>query len=510
MAVRMVADAVMINFALLAALALRFLLHFGIHGHDRLVDYEREFWEYVLAYCHSSWLLTLICLVVFSFSGFYTYRRAYQGRYKALIIFQAVVQSYLIFAFVTYFLWDKLHLTEVPRIALAMAWVINLSLALASRTWTFLWEQVVRPERVAQLRGNGNGTHSILVIGGAGYIGSALLPKLLKKGHRVRVLDRFLYGKEPLREVLGHPELELVEGDFRHVETVVAAMQGIDAIVHLGAIVGDPACEVDPEVTLKVNLTATQMIAQVAKASGIRRFVFASTCSVYGADDQILDERSELKPVSLYGNTKLVAERGLQSMADRIFTPTILRFATIYGLSGRTRFDLVVNLLAAKAKVDGQITVFGGDQWRPFIHVDDAALAITKALGAPLKLVGNEIFNVGSDEQNYTIREIGELVHQQVFTAELICEDSVTDRRNYRVSFRKICNVVNFRPRWTVEDGIRQVVDSIASGEVDDYQAPKYHNVKLLSDSSMIEAIRTEDDWARQLLKPEPSREYVA
>ncbi|HUT89222.1 MAG TPA: SDR family oxidoreductase [Thermoguttaceae bacterium] len=509
MAVRMIADAMMINFALLAALALRFLLHFAMHGQGSMVDYDKEFWEYVLAYCHSSWLLTPICLVVFSLSGFYTYRRAYQSRYKALIIFQAVAQSYLIFAFLTYFLWDRLHLTEIPRMALAMAFGINLALTLASRTWTYLWEQVVRPERDVQLRGNGGQMRNILVIGGAGYIGSALLPKLLEKGYHVRVLDRFIYGREPIQDLIGHSNLDLVEGDFCHVEKVVSAMQGMDAVVHLGAIVGDPACEIDHDVTLKVNLTATQMIAQVARASGIRRFVFASTCSVYGADDEILDERSEVKPISLYGKTKLAAERGLQGMADKAFVPTILRFGTIYGFSGRTRFDLVVNLLAAKAKVDGQITVYGGNQWRPFVHVDDAALAISQILNAPLALVGNETFNVGSDEQNYTIQQIGELVHKQVFTADLICEDSATDRRNYRVSFRKIRNCLGFRPTWTVEEGIRQVIEAIASGDVEDYHDPKYHNVKLLSESSTLEAIRTEEDWSHDLLESQASPEFA-
>ncbi|MFH1924583.1 MAG: SDR family oxidoreductase [Planctomycetota bacterium] len=504
-AARMVADTLMVNCALLVALTLRFLLDFAIHGQASLLDYEKEFGEYVLAYCHNWWLLTAICLLAFSFSGFYTYGRAYQGRYKALIICQAVVQSYLVFAFVTYFLWDRLHLVEVPRGALAMAWAANLGLTLSSRTWTFLWERVIRPEREAHARGNGDGIHRILVIGGAGYIGSALLPKLLGKGYRVRVLDSFLYGWEPIRNVLGHPNLELIEGDFRHVDKVVEAMRDVDAVVHLGAIVGDPACDIDEDVTLKVNLTATQMIAQVAKASGIRRFIFASTCSVYGADDEILDERSEVKPVSLYGDTKLAAERGLRSMADRDFTPTILRFATIYGFSGRTRFDLVVNLLTAKAKVDGRITVYGGKQWRPFLHVDDAALAVFEVVKSPLSLVGNETFNVGCDEQNYTIEQIGDLVHQQVFAAELILEDSITDHRNYRVSFRKIHNRLGFQPRWTVEEGIGQVIEAIADGDIDDYQNPRYHNVRVLNEGGMTEIVRTEDSWVGKLLKERTS-----
>ena len=166
---------------------------------------------------------------------------------------------------------------------------------------------------------------------------------------------------------------------------------------------------------------------------------------------------STTKPVSHYGNTKLAAERVLRGMADEQFAPTILRFATIYGLSGRTRFDLVVNLLTAKAKIDGQITVNGGNQWRPFVHVDDAALAIATALERPREIVGDEIFNVGSDAQNYTIKEVGEIVHQHVPGAELIVDANDTDRRNYKVSFAKIYNQLSFEPQWTLELGIQQV-----------------------------------------------------
>jgi len=510
MAVRMFADALMINAALVIALWARFVYTVVMRGHETRIDYEKDLLSYITAFSQNVWLLTLICLVVFTFCGFYTYGRAYQGRYKALVILQAVTQSYVIFGFLTYFFWERLHLTEIPRGALAIAFVINLGMTLAARTWTFLWEKVVRPEREARLQANGKQTRSILVIGGAGYIGSALLPKLLNKGYRVRVLDLFLYGVDPVRGVTDHPNLELMAGDFRDVQKVVQATRGMDAIIHLGAIVGDPACNLDGSVTLDVNLSATQMIAQVAKASGIQRFIFASTCSVYGACDEILDERSKVTPISLYGRAKLAAERGLQGMADESFAPTILRFGTIYGLSGRTRFDLVVNLLAAKAKVDGQITVNGGDQWRPFVHVEDAALAVLKVLQAPLSVVGNETFNVGSDEQNYTIGQIGEIIREQVFPAELVVEESATDLRNYHVGFEKIRTRVGFEPEWTVEMGIQQVVEAIASGDVQDYQDSKYSNVKFLSESGAIEIVRADDDWAKELLGTLEPAQYAA
>jgi nucleoside-diphosphate-sugar epimerase len=187
---------------------------------------------------------------------------------------------------------------------------------------------------------------TVLVTGGAGYIGSALVSMLLDAGKRVRVLDALVYGKRALADVADHPGLELIEGDFRSVDVVVQAMEGMDAVIHLGAIVGDAACSLDRDLTIDVNLKSTQNIAHVAKALGVPRMIFASTCSVYGARDEMLSETSEASPVSLYGRTKLAAERGLIEMSAAPFEPTIVRFATMYGLSGRSRFDLVVNLLA--------------------------------------------------------------------------------------------------------------------------------------------------------------------
>jgi nucleoside-diphosphate-sugar epimerase len=232
---------------------------------------------------------------------------------------------------------------------------------------------------------------------------------------------------------------------------------------------------------------------------GIRRFVFASTCSVYGACDEMLDEKSEPRPVSLYGNTKLLSEKVLRELADDDFSPTVLRFATIYGLSGRTRFDLVVNLLAAKAKVDGKITVFNGQQWRPFLHVLDAAHAIKLAIDAPVELVHNEIFNVGSSDQNHTILEVGELIHQQVIGAELLVDETQTDPRNYRIDFSKIRDFLDFHPTWTVEEGVQQVLTAIASGKVGDYRDPKYSNFEFLNLQGTTELAR--DHWAFELIR---------
>jgi nucleoside-diphosphate-sugar epimerase len=349
----------------------------------------------------------------------------------------------------------------------------------------------------------------VLVIGGAGYIGSALLPKLLNKGYRVRLLDLMLFGIEPIANVIDHPNLEIIRADFRNVDHVVEAMRGVDAVAHLGAIVGDPACALDEELTIEVNLMATRMIAEVAKGSGVKRFIFASTCSVYGASDYILDERSELNPVSLYARSKIASEHVLMKMACDRFAPVILRFGTIYGLSGRTRFDLVINLLTAKAMVDGQITVMGGDQWRPFVHVDDAANAVCRALEVPRALVHSQVFNVGSNQQNYTIQQVGELIHRLVPTAELIDKGFDGDRRNYRVNFHKIQRQLGFMPQWTMEEGVRQVITAIQEGKVTDYQEALYSNVKFLREDAASKQLIRREQWVHELLNDTSSERVV-
>ena len=345
---------------------------------------------------------------------------------------------------------------------------------------------------------------TVLVIGGAGYIGSALLPKLLARGHHVRVLDRLIYGMEPIGAVLGHPQLEIVQADFREIDKLVECMRDVDAVVHLGAIVGDPACALDRELTIEVNLIGTRTIAEVAKGYGIRRFVFASTCSVYGSNtgDELLNENSPLQPVSLYAVTKLASESVLLNLAGDNFSPTCLRFSTIYGLSGRIRFDLVVNLLTAKAVNDNEITIQGGDQWRPFLHVDDAALALLHTLESPLPLVHKQVFNVGSDAQNYTIAQIGELIRERVPTANLINLGNGDDRRNYRADFRKVREELGFMPRWNLPAGIDQMVELIRREQVHDYGAPRYSNVKSLAkEQTAASMVRHECSWANDLVK---------
>jgi nucleoside-diphosphate-sugar epimerase len=321
---------------------------------------------------------------------------------------------------------------------------------------------------------------TVLVIGGAGYVGSALVERLLNQNLKVSVLDAMHFGEQALSRVLGHPNLTLIREDFRHIEVLTRAMSGVGSVIHLGGLVGDPACAVDPDLTVDVNVTATKLVGEIAKARGVRRFIFASSCSVYGACDEIVNEDSRFNPQSLYGRSKVASEVVLGALNCRDFAVTRLRFATIYGISGRTRFDLVVNLLCAKAVREGVITVFGADQWRPFVHVDDVAKAIVMTLQAPIELVAGEAFNVGSDDQNYTLGKMAELVQRQVRDADIISDDSCVDRRNYHVSFKKIRSRIGFTPSWSLERGIAQVILRVRSNEVGHHSLPTYSNVLYL------------------------------
>lgn len=322
----------------------------------------------------------------------------------------------------------------------------------------------------------------IMVTGGAGYIGSHVVRKLLDKGYRVRNLDKLAFGDASVRELQGKPDYEQIVGDIRHIEDVVAAAKGAYGVIHLAGIVGDPACELDHDATYSINLEATKLMVECCKYAGIQRFVFASTCSVYGAaDDYTLNEGSVLNPVSLYAETNLASERIiLKGFEGTDVVPTIVRFATVYGASHRMRFDLVVNIMSAKAVKEGVVKVFGGDQWRPNVHCQDAARGLIACLEAESEKVKNEIFNIGSDEQNYKIQELGELVARCVPGTKVETMGESPDRRSYKVSFEKARQVLGFRPEHTVESGVQEIRKMLENGVVENYQADRYYNVRYI------------------------------
>lgn len=320
----------------------------------------------------------------------------------------------------------------------------------------------------------------VLVVGGAGYIGSILTRQLLDAGYRVRVLDLELFGTQSLADVIDHPRLEVMKGDFRNIEDAARALRGMDAVCHLAAIVGDPACALDRETTIAVNYAAAKMMAQLAKANGVTKFVFASTCSVYGDSEDIMSEDSPPNPVSLYATTKIDAERALLDTADADFRPTILRFATAYGWSHRPRFDLVANLFSAQAVTDKKIRVFNGEQWRPFVHTRDIARACVLTLEAPLTKVGRQIFNVGDECQNYTLTQLGQIVARCCPGIDVEEVRNGDDPRNYRVNFSKIRRTLGFRASIDLVEGVQEMVDAVRGGHVPNWRDPIYSNSKHL------------------------------
>jgi nucleoside-diphosphate-sugar epimerase len=309
----------------------------------------------------------------------------------------------------------------------------------------------------------------ILVTGGAGYIGSLLVPKLLAAGHDVVVLDRLLFGPEPLQGQAGRPGYRLVTGDVRDRHLVDHLLHDRDAVIHLAAIVGEAACKADPRLAVETNLTATQQVAEATVAAGIARFVFASTCSVYGASgNAILHEESPLAPTELYAETRVNAEKALAGAIRQGLRPTVLRFGTVYGVSPRTRFDLVVNLLTARALRDHAVSIYGGEQWRPFVHVDDVARALQESLEADLDRVGLQTLNVGDNRENYQMKQLGPVLATEVPGTAVTVVPEVVDARSYHVAFDKIERVLGFHAGFSVARGVREVRDAIRSGAIPD------------------------------------------
>jgi nucleoside-diphosphate-sugar epimerase len=359
----------------------------------------------------------------------------------------------------------------------AMAFSLIVIVATPGIRWLKYW--AFESEHVHRSSSEPPVPETILVVGGAGYIGSIVVRKLLDRGYRVRVLDSLVYGASPLEEVLRHPRLKFLHGDCRNIRDVVRAMAGVRAVVHLAAIVGDPACDRDQKTAREINYAATRMMIEIAKGEGVRRFVFASSCSVYGASDELMSEESEVMPVSLYAETKVDSERELLSAMGEGFHPTILRFSTIFGLSPRPRFDLVVNLLTAKAIKEGIVTIFNGEQWRPFLHVTDAAESIIRVLEAPSEVVGGQVYNVGDDRLNYTLSDLAGCI-LRVFPGTQVEYVNNADRRNYRVSFSKIKEQLGFYCSKQLEDGIKELKVAFENGLVLDYHLPLYSNAKFL------------------------------
>jgi len=325
----------------------------------------------------------------------------------------------------------------------------------------------------------------VLVTGGAGYVGSVVARLLLSEGYQVRVLDSLLYGGQALLGLYHDDKFDFVRGDTRSADVVNSALDGIDAVVHLAAIVGDPACARQPELAREVNLDASLQLFELSQRQGVSRFVFASTCSNYGRTSdpsRYVTEESELRPLSLYAETKAAVEKALLDVPvhDKP-AATVLRFATVFGLSPRMRFDLTVNEFAMELLTKRKLVVYGEQFWRPYIHVRDAARAISMVLGAPLEKVSGQVFNVGDTSQNYQKGPLVELICAQlVDEVRIEYVQKEEDPRDYRVSFERIRQELGFHITRTVEDGIREIVSAIRQGVITDFDNPRYRNGAVL------------------------------
>jgi nucleoside-diphosphate-sugar epimerase len=244
----------------------------------------------------------------------------------------------------------------------------------------------------------------------------------------------------------------------------------------LAAIVGDPASNVRPTETIETNVLAAQALASACKLHHINRFLYASTCSVYGVGGNFLDEDAPLNPISLYARTKIESEKIILGMGDDYFSPTILRMGTLYGYSPRMRFDLVVNTMSMKSFLDQKIQVFGGRQWRPLLGVGDAADVYIRCLEANLEEVGNRVFNVGSDDQNYMIDEVAEIIGETLGNIPISRDNSNLDARNYRVSFARLAQTVGFKPQQTIQLAAQDIFEKLSSGIIRNPTQKIYYN----------------------------------
>jgi dTDP-4-amino-4,6-dideoxygalactose transaminase/nucleoside-diphosphate-sugar epimerase len=325
----------------------------------------------------------------------------------------------------------------------------------------------------------------VLVTGGAGYLGSVLVPTLLDEGYEVDVFDRFLFGRKTLAPVADHPRLRLIEGDVTRLADFKDVFDGVDSVIHLAALSNDPSADLRPEQTQRVNFEATTELARRAARAGVRRFLFSSSCSVYGSNPSpSVDEQSDLYPVSLYAQKKAEAEAALMALPAPGMVVTALRLATLYGLSPRMRFDLAINLMVMNAVTRRNIFVLGGgSQWRPFLHVTDATQAFLLGLRAPAEAIDREVFNVGADKNNYQIQELAWLVRDALphlsISVTTVPDDA--DKRSYRVAFEKIGRL-GFETKSDVKESIIEIARAIQSQRLGDCSDTRFYTVRRMKE----------------------------
>jgi nucleoside-diphosphate-sugar epimerase len=304
---------------------------------------------------------------------------------------------------------------------------------------------------------------NILVTGGAGYVGSELIPALIQDGHNVKCLDRFFFGKEYLLSKQSD-NLELITDDIRWFDSKI--LKDIDVVMDLAALSNDPVGDLTPEKTFEINHKGRARVAKLSKENGVSQYILASSASIYGQQKDIVTEDSLVNPLTAYSKANRMAELEVLPLNDDTFTVSVLRFSSIYGLSPRMRFDLAVNSLVLDLYNTGKIIVYGKNNRRPFLHIKDAVRAYQSVIFANKKLISGQIFNVGSDEQNYSIFDLAKETGNAISNDYELEAQDTPDNRSYIASFSKIRNTLGFEPKYAVKDGSKEIYDALVSGQL--------------------------------------------
>ncbi len=327
-----------------------------------------------------------------------------------------------------------------------------------------------------------NRFNNVMVIGGAGYVGAVLVPKLLAAGYRVKVYDLFIYGEEVFDAVRTHPALTLIKGDVRDLELLDRELEGIDAVIHLACISNDPSFELDPELGKSINYDCFEPLVRAAKEKGVKRFIYASSSSVYGVKEcGEVTEEMKLEPLTDYSRFKAMCEEAALKHADDDFVVLILRPATVCGYSPRQRLDLIVNILTNHAVNRRRIIVTGGTQKRPNIHIDDVTDLYVKSLGWPDEKVNRKIFNAGYD--NFTVDELARQVKEITGRDVEIAVEPTDDPRSYHISSKKIREELGFASRHTITEAVRDLKTAIEDGRLrDPMNNTLYFNIRRMKE----------------------------